>query len=119
MVLILGLHLMGIYFYLYWTVSWFDILLHFLGGLSLGVFFIWLFGLRERSYKTLFLVVLFIVIIGVGWEIFEYINNIAKSTEEYVPDTILDLVMDTAGAVVAYYLSTNHLAEPLGGETAK
>ena len=40
-------------------------------------------------------------VVGVAWEIFEYVNDIAKSTEAYAPDTFRDIVLDVLGATLA------------------
>ncbi|KKS86003.1 MAG: hypothetical protein UV60_C0004G0080 [Parcubacteria group bacterium GW2011_GWA2_43_11] len=34
-------HMTAEYYYLYWTVRWFDILTHFLGGLWVGIAVVW------------------------------------------------------------------------------
>ncbi len=42
------------------------------------------------------------LILATGWEIFEYVLNIAG--ENYIPDTIIDFIMDTLGAVTAIFI---------------
>ncbi len=46
------------------------------------------------------------MIVGVGWEIFEFVNGIAQSTEGYIPDTLTDLAMDAVGSLVAGFLAS-------------
>ena len=41
------------------------------------------------------------MIVGVGWEIFEYANHIANPIGSYQLDTTFDLVSDFVGALVA------------------
>ncbi|MEX0932373.1 MAG: hypothetical protein WDZ61_00565 [Parcubacteria group bacterium] len=110
LILALGiLHFSAIFFYFYWTLWWFDTMMHFLGGLSIGMFIIWVsskagflgVGIPPRG-RAMTVVLILIAVIGVGWEVFEYIFNIAKSTEDsYVLDTIADLVADMVGGFTA------------------
>lgn len=112
LILALGvLHFSAIVFYFYWTMWWFDTLMHFLGGLSLGVFLIWvfhvsgMFGQRAPNRRQAFLTSLVsIAIIGVGWEIFEYVAGISTAEQNYALDTATDLVADMAGALLASFL---------------
>src|SRR3989344_3927330 len=100
------------FFYLYWTVWWFDNISHFLGGLSMGLLWFWAFNklfrfVAESSFKNiLFIVLVLVLAVGVGWEIFEYIFDIANPTgfETYWQDTAYDLIADTFGAVSASLL---------------
>lgn len=95
-------------FYLYWTVDWFDNVTHFLGGLSLGMLSLWIiydsgfFSKLEPSTKRAVITsVIAVLIIGIGWEVFEYINGLTQSTEEYSLDVMHDLIADVLGAVLA------------------
>ena len=69
-------------FYWYARIAWFDMFMHFLGGIflaliggSLGFLF-----LKNTSKTTFFLSILFFVlVIGLGWELFEFsIQEIIK-----------------------------------------
>ena len=97
------------YFYLYWTVWWFDNISHFLGGLAMGLFTFWIF---RRGYplfqplgwvRLVSVIIFFVLIIGVGWEIFEYLFDLAgpQIGETYWQDTTYDIIADTLGAIVA------------------
>lgn len=102
------LHFSALFLHLYWTVWWFDNAMHFLGGFIGGLIVIWflfdsgIFYKRVPSLLIPFLLVLLLaLIVGVAWEIFEYVNGIAKSTEEYIPDTFRDIVFDVLGGAFA------------------
>jgi len=86
------------YFY-FW---WFDILMHFMGGLILGLLLFWIatrIGHRG-SDRALFLKVLVVVlVIAVGWEVFEYMHDI-YGKGNYVLDTTGDIIM----AVIGMYI---------------
>lgn len=103
-ILALGiLHFLAGAFYLYWTLGWFDYLMHFLGGLGGGLVAFWFVSNKNFSQlRFLVIIVVSVLLVGVAWEIFEYAYNIAQSTEGYVADTFHDLLMDALGALVAW-----------------
>lgn len=94
--LVLCLHLLGIEKALYFYYPWYDLLLHFLGGTALA-FFILIF---TKSWKK---TIIGMLILATGWEIFEYVLNIAG--ENYIVDTVIDFIMDLVGASVAIFIS--------------
>ncbi|MBP9701972.1 MAG: hypothetical protein KBD47_03280 [Candidatus Pacebacteria bacterium] len=94
--LVLSLHLYGTEHALYFYYPWYDLLLHFLGGAALA-FFILIF---TKSWKKALIGML---ILATGWEIFEYVLNIAG--ENYIVDTTIDFIMDLIGAFGAIFLS--------------
>jgi len=100
------LHGLAIWAYLYWTVWWFDTMMHFLGGFSIALFALWFSykagALKSITSKTIISCSLVSVLaVGVGWEIFEYVNDIAGSPEDYSRDTSNDLIADLVGAFLA------------------
>jgi hypothetical protein len=94
-------------FYLYWSTRWLDTVSHFLGGVAIGLLTLWFISLFKKIKFSKLEVVLWSVagtmIIGVGWEVFEYLLNIAGPSigETYTFDTTLDLSADLIGAIVA------------------
>ncbi len=79
--------------------------MHFLGGLSVGLFAIWFFFHSNLFFKRMpkrseavFLALVAVMVVGVSWEIFEYVNDISIATEGYAPDTFHDLLSDVLGA---------------------
>lgn len=80
--------------------------MHFLGGFTLGVIVIWALKIERRSFKFFLAAFLYVMVLGGVWEVFEYLNDIAGSPEEYKIDTIHDLMMDALGVVAAYYYTT-------------
>jgi hypothetical protein len=84
---------------LYWYTSvwWFDMPMHFLGGFFLGFFVVYVFSLKD-VYK----IFLYILIIGIGWEVFELIfNNIIAGQPFIVLDTFSDICFDLSGGLSA------------------
>lgn len=86
--------------FLYWQYHWFDIPMHFLGGLAIGVFLV---GFLYRKRPFLFL--LLFVLATVGWEVFEYYFGIPRESN-YASDTMHDLIMDAVGGLIAYLVAT-------------
>jgi hypothetical protein len=93
------LNLIALSLYLYWTVWWYDVMMHLLAGLAGGLTVCWFVRFYSPS-KQLFFVLISVMIVGITWEVFEYIFDIAAITN-YVQDTTLDLIADAAGAVLA------------------
>jgi hypothetical protein len=98
------------YFYWYWTYKWFDIPMHFLSGLWVGLAALYL------SFHTTYLseqvrrVAPFLLAIGAGllvglvWEGYEYLVWVYTDTlpPNHRPDSLLDLVMDVLGAGIGW-----------------
>jgi len=109
-VLLATLHFIAIALYFYWTLWWYDYLMHFLGGLALG-FFILSFS-NTVSMKTISISIVCVMLLGGAWEIFEYINGIVDSIESYYTlDVIHDLIADGVGAVLAALYTTSRSQE--------
>lgn len=96
--------------YLYWYFWWYDIMMHFLGGVVIGGIAVWM-QLRllpaASSRTTMITVLASIALVGIGWEIFEYVIDPTYAEQPgIVFDTALDLVMDTIGALIAALVIT-------------
>lgn len=91
----------------------FDMLMHFLGGLWVGLALVWLFsgkGLRF-SLGMMLKIVLGVLIVGIGWELFElyFINYIAQNPFDAL-DAASDIFFDLLGGLCAMlYLWRNKL----------
>ena len=86
---------------------WFDIPMHVLGGMFLalcaGALFFNKLRRLSRS-ETVVTALLFVLVIGIGWELFEYVVQIfIKGSPELanIPDSIKDILMDIIGGGVA------------------
>lgn len=97
-------------FYWYISMWWFDMPMHFLGGVWLALFGYWLLifilerkhlAISEtRSIPTMRLM-LFVFIIGILWELFEFV--VSHSTGAMLGNTIdslSDICFDLAGGLV-------------------
>ena len=98
------LNYIAIKFYLYWTVWWFDMIVHFLAGVTIGLAVVSvLFYKRnfsaENLLRALSMSVLAAIIIGLLWEIYELVFSITFLSDGavYVRDTLSDIIMDMTG----------------------
>lgn len=92
--------------FLYWEFWWFDIVMHLLGGLLFALTAYWFL---RNEFRNLFntrviefvFVLIFVMLVGVLWEVFEYVTG-AYYAVNYSLDTTLDLIMDGVGVLVAF-----------------
>lgn len=98
-------------YHLYWSVYEFDSLVHFLGGATLSVFFLWLyffsgfFNPAKRSLTRFLLIsIVGAMFVAVCWEIYELLlGEAAMNKAAYPYDTSMDIIMDTLGMVAACF----------------
>ncbi len=120
LIIVAILHTIASDFYLYWSIPWIDVILHFLGGLTVSLSSIW-FLFSIKSYfsslkltkgEIVFFSIFCVVIIGVLWEIFELYFGITFLSDGifYIRDTSSDLLMDLAGGVVGSLYSIKLLS---------
>jgi len=100
-------NLVALKFYWYYSIWYFDMIMHFLGGLWLGLAFFWLFSFKELSLKLILKVILGILLIGIFWEIFEILVNKTIAQNPFnILDAVSDIYFDLAGGIFAilYFL---------------
>ncbi|KKS59133.1 MAG: hypothetical protein UV24_C0006G0003 [Candidatus Nomurabacteria bacterium GW2011_GWA2_42_41] len=90
-------------YYLYWTLRWLDMPMHFAGGAWLAGFGVWWqFSRREIGSRN-FLAVLWVCLIytisiGLVWEVYEAaISFFTVGYMNAMPDTLGDLLFDILG----------------------
>jgi uncharacterized membrane protein YjdF len=99
---------------LYWdyTTWWFDMVMHFLGGVWVAFFFIWFFSIENLPFlsrplhitdpKLPYLAMFFVLLIGFLWEVFEfYANNYIGIYPFDIIDTSSDMFFDFFGGGTA------------------
>ena len=104
-------------FYWYVSIPWFDMPMHTIGGMFVAV----LGGaflrkqLRGRSaYEVFILIVLFVFVIGLAWEYYEYIvqfyikNVHLADTVDSISDLICDMLGGILGAGFVILLNTKY-----------
>lgn len=116
------LHFLALRFYFYWTFWWSDIIMHFLGGLWVGLIVLWFFFFSGFVYKNINLVrqskiflitITSVIIVGVLWEVWEVWEVWARlvfiNEAGYFLDTSLDIVMGILGGIVAFIYAKKYL----------
>lgn len=110
-IIVAGLHGLANMYYLYWVLWWFDLLMHFLGGLLVGLVTLWWLRfeipISIRSKIPRFLTAFFAVLaVGVAWEVFEYVTGTygVSNMDDYMFDTVTDVLMDIVGMLFAYFM---------------
>ena len=115
LILVAVLHYAATIFFLYWAVAWFDILMHFLGGLLIGLMTLYIFFTSGYvKYPNGHWVVVLsvtlgaVLIVGLAWELWELFAGLSDVLKDRA-DTILDLIMDMIGGSVAFLYGKNKL----------
>ena len=104
-ILLASLEWLAVRYDLFWRWFWFDDVMHFLGGFCVGLFVAWLYARRALSINFA-ACILGAFLIGVAWEVFEYVLHIAQSQWfSYPVDTVKDLSMDCLGGALSVYLA--------------
>lgn len=93
---------------LYWysLIWYFDMIMHFLGGLWVGLFFFYVFSYIESVPKFLILafeVLIATLVIGLLWELYEYVLNVISLTPWDIIDTSSDVFFDLFGSFVSIF----------------
>lgn len=119
LLVIAALHIVFSIFYLYWTMRWIDIPMHFLAGLWVGAaagsYLLHAAPDFARQKQYILLHILFITgaafFVGVFWEFFEFFLSeyIVKDTRivdvgNLYTDTLFDLAMDFFGSTIVVFL---------------
>ncbi len=94
------LSIKGLFYYLFW---WFDMPMHFLGGATVLLLLAYLFYNRILALPKIPIILLLtgVLIVGIGWEIFEALLDIFVSHNSQIYfDSSSDLFFDMAGAIV-------------------
>jgi len=92
--------------YLYSLIWWFDMPMHFFGGIFLAFLCIWLF-LKFNLIKYvknretfLFTIIITVIFIGIFWELFEFGNSVFITFDKLnILDTLSDLFFDLSGGL--------------------
>jgi hypothetical protein len=125
LIFILSLHTVATVRFWYWTYPWFDIPMHFLGGILAALTFIWLWrkyfpnfspkgaeqisslGGSENLFALL-LILSFVALVGVLWEFAEFLFDVfisaggyARVVQQDAVDTLTDLLFDLLGGLTA------------------
>lgn len=93
------LYLVGQQNYFFWIYPWFDVVLHLVGGMIMGLWACGVSAGHALSLRSSFIFLSIIVLAGsIAWEIFEQVLNLAGNSL----DTLSDLLFGIAGALVVF-----------------
>ncbi len=113
-VLIFILNFVANKFFWYSSIWYFDMIMHTLGGFWVGLMSFYIFSIQRVSLKLTYKILLYVLFIGVGWEVFEaLVNNvIAQNSFNYL-DTISDIFFDLSGGAMAILYSLKRISIPV------
>lgn len=103
---------MALRYHLFYTLPWFDIPLHLLGGLWVSLFILWYYSIfrnnnaRIEERGGMFIFALSgTFAVALAWELFEYTINAYIVLDKYdMIDTFKDLLMGMIGATVGTWI---------------
>ena len=107
-------------FYWYYSVWYLDMIMHFLGGFWVGLLAIYLFPPKDYAFdvKTILKILLFVLLIGVGWEIFEIlVNDVLARNPFNTLDTLSDIFFDLSGGAFAILYFLKRIIMPIKEDT--
>ena len=105
-VLVLTFHLIALKYFLYWQIRWFDIPVHFLGGLTVGALLIVpIIFSRTKDHSVIIWAVFGSLLVSILWEIFEYKIGFSRLSHKFLPDTLRDVFSGVTGGFVSAWLS--------------
>lgn len=77
-------------------------IMHFLGGFWIGLASFYTFSLQSVSDKLIFKILLLVLFIGLGWEVFEIlVNDVMAQNSFNFLDTLSDIFFDLSGGLCA------------------
>jgi len=103
-IVLLAVHLYALQNYFYWHHRWFDIPMHILGGITIGAFLLAFLSARQARFYFFCM-----VLVVVGWEVFEYFGHISTGQPHYWLDTFKDMIDGLIGAGVSLYIARRSL----------
>lgn len=88
---------------LYWYLWWFDILMHFWGGILIGLGVYVFLGFSAINLRPkLWHVLLALLVVTISWEIFENIFGLYNPVN-YQIDTMQDILIGFVGGLLAHF----------------
>lgn len=108
-----SLHFLGMLSF-YYTTTWYDSALHLAGGFWIGLIYLEWARIRNEKFilseAEVFKVILFALMIGLAWEVFEVVYDLTFAENSgFLPlngglfDTAKDLILDMVGALIATF----------------
>lgn len=109
--ILLASHSLAVRYGWYVSFSYYDILMHLLGGVAVGLLvFTVATSLGYVGRKRFAIVIIGVVAFGIGWELFEIIFDMTSfpiGTNMYFVDTTKDMINDIIGGIIAFNIIKN------------
>lgn len=123
-VLLVTLHTVAIKHTLYWSYPWFDLLVHFTGGVALAsLVLLFLINnkpvLVEKDSKVYGITIIATLLLATAWEIFEYKAGITFASNNYAADTFFDIIMTFIGSLATVRFTAMFSKNPNNGFRTK
>ena len=98
-------NVLAIKFYWYYSIRWFDMPMHFLGGFWVGIALLWFFNTKVIEKGSALKIILGVLFIGLSWEVFEFfVNNLYLARYPFDKiDTTQDIFFDLFGGFVSLF----------------
>lgn len=95
-------HFFANIFYWYYSIWYFDMPMHFLGGFWWGLVLICFLFSEESDFRLISKVILSVLVIGILWELYEvlFYNYLGQNPFDIL-DTLSDVLFDLAGGSFA------------------
>lgn len=96
-------------FHWYYSIAWFDMMMHFLGGVWVAMFFLYVFKAPSTFARKFWVVISSVLVVGILWEVFEFGMGSIAGDAFNVRDTLSDIFFDLAGGCVAIFAKLRHI----------
>ncbi len=104
---ILIANLLALKFYWYYSIWYFDMPMHFLGGFFIGLASVY-FAVSRGGKGSAFKILSVVFLVGVGWEVFEILVDETVTSHPFnLLDSVSDLFFDMAGGALSLYYCYN------------
>lgn len=106
-VVIIGIaHYVALKYTLYFEFPWLDIPMHLLGGAIIALIFLLLhvYIPQLSRYSGFFPALMFVLLVGLLWELFEIYIGIPLIEGNFELDMIADLINDLIGGAMGYFV---------------
>jgi hypothetical protein len=103
-------------FYWYFSIWYFDMFMHFIGGFWIGLVSLYFLFTESKALTFQFIlkILLCVLFVGIAWEVFEIlVNNVTIQDSFNYLDTFSDILFDLSGGAFAvlYFLKRIMLTE--------
>ena len=89
-------------FYWYFSIWYFDMFMHFLGGFWVALACLYLFQPKDNPINSILKILLPVLCVGIGWEVYEIlVNDVIARNPFNSLDTFSDIFFDLAGGATA------------------